>query len=106
MENLTASERRALRARAHALQPVVIVGPAGLTPGVLGEIERSLAAHELIKIRVPELDRHEREAMLQTLCEQTGARPVQHIGKILVVFRKRIELPPGKPVAGRRPDRR
>ena len=87
MDPLTPSGRRELRARAHALDPVVIIGSAGLTASVLAEIERSLAAHELIKIRVPEADRAEREQLLRSLCGETGAVPVQHIGKVLVVWR-------------------
>lgn len=98
MDPLTSAERRALRARAHALDPVVIVGSSGLTLTVLAEIERSLAAHELIKIRVPEAGREERESLLGSVCAQTGAAPVQHIGKVLVVFRARPpEAPPRAP---------
>jgi len=89
MLELSPSQRRALRARAHALDPVVIIGGAGLTPGVLSEIERTLSAHELIKIRVADADRGDRQDMLEALCLETGAVPVQHIGKILVVFRER-----------------
>jgi putative YhbY family RNA-binding protein len=88
---LTSSERRALRARAHALDPVVIVGGAGLTAGVAREIDRALAAHELVKIRVPAADRDERDALLGRICDELAAAPVQHIGKILVVYRP---LPP------------
>ena len=97
MDPLTSAERRALRARAHALEPVVIVGSTGLTGTVLAEIERSLAAHELIKIRVPEAGREQRETLLGSVCAQTGAAPVQHIGKVLVVFRAR---PPEAPSPG------
>lgn len=88
---LTSAERRALRARAHALDPVVIVGGAGLTAGVAREIDRALAAHELVKIRVPAADRDERDALLGRICDELAAAPVQHIGKILVVYRP---LPP------------
>ncbi len=100
MDALTSAERRALRARAHALDPVVIVGPAGLTGAVLAEVERSLAAHELIKIRVSEAGREEREGLLAAVCAQTGAAPVQHIGKVLVVFRAK---PPEAPSRASRP---
>jgi len=93
---LTSSERRALRARAHALDPVVIVGGAGLTAGVAREIDRALAAHELVKIRVPAADRDERDALLGRICDELAAAPVQHIGKILVVYRP---LPPEEAAA-------
>ena len=84
---LTPAERRALRARAHALHPTVILGAAGLSPSVMTEIDRSLKSHELIKIRV-NTDRPGREAILAEICRRTGAQAVQHIGKILVIFRE------------------
>jgi RNA-binding protein len=86
---LASSERRALRARAHALDPVVIIGEAGLTAGVLREIDRALASHELVKVRAPAAARDGRETLLAQVCDALGAAPVQHIGKILVVFRPR-----------------
>ncbi len=87
MLNLTVTQRLELKARAHALKPIVIIGNAGLTPSVLDEIERSLKSHDLLKIRVMNDDREAREAMLQEVCEQLNAGPVQHIGKMLVVYR-------------------
>jgi RNA-binding protein len=88
MKDLSPAERRALRARAHALNPVVIIGNGGLTPGVMAEVERSLKAHELIKIRVGGMEHDERESACEAICAQTGALPIQHIGKVLVVYRK------------------
>lgn len=101
MEQLDSADRRALRARAHALHPVVIVSSAGLADSVMAEMERCLKAHELIKIRVISDDRLQREELLAQICKRTGASPVQHIGKILVVFRERPEPPAPKraPVA-------
>lgn len=93
MKLLNSADRRCLRARAHALNPVVIVSGAGLSDSVMGEIERCLKAHELIKIRVLGDDRLQREDLLAQICERTGASPVQHIGKILVVYRERPEPP-------------
>jgi RNA-binding protein len=87
MLNLTVTQRRDLKARAHPLNPVVIIGNAGLTPAVLDEIERSLKSHDLMKIRIMNDDRDAREAMLQEICETLNAGPVQHIGKILVIYR-------------------
>ena len=84
---LSAAERRALKARAHALEPTVLVGSGGLTPAVAGEIDRSLTAHELIKVRVMGDDRDAREDILKRICDDLNASPVQHIGKILVVYR-------------------
>lgn len=96
MKQLNSAERSALRARAHPLKPVVIIGAGGLTPGVLLEIERSLKAHELIKIRVGEADHAGRETICETICAHAGAAPVQHIGKILVIYRENPE-PEAKP---------
>ena len=91
---LSPAERRALKARAHALEPTVLVGSGGLTPAVAGEIDRNLTAHELIKVRVMGDDREAREDILKRICEDLGAAPVQHIGKILVVYRPKPEAPP------------
>ena len=85
---LTPAERKTLKAAAHALDPVVIVGDAGLTPGVLAEIERSLVAHELIKVRVVGDDRDARIAMRDRIVDELGAAAVQTIGKLLVFHRK------------------
>jgi putative YhbY family RNA-binding protein len=87
MRTLTPAERRAFRAKAHHLHPFVSIGQHGLTPAVLHEIAVALAAHELIKIRVFNDDRGEREALLARICEALDAAPVQHLGKILTVWR-------------------
>jgi RNA-binding protein len=89
MLNLNPAQRRALKARAHHLQPVVLIGDAGLTPTVLREIDINLKSHELIKIRVFGDDRAARAAMIEAICTPLDAVAVQHIGKILVIFRPR-----------------
>ena len=89
---LSTAERRALKARAHCLEPVVRVGDKGLTPAVLAEIERALAAHELIKIRV-RAGRDDRAGMFVEICSRSKASAVQQIGKMLVVYRA---SPPGE----------
>jgi RNA-binding protein len=89
MITLTAIERRALRARAHDLSPVVSISQKGLTEGVLKEIDLCLSAHELIKIRVFDIERAERDALLAEICAKLEAAPVQHIGKLLVVWREK-----------------
>ena len=97
MPTLTVSERLALKGRAHALSPTVIIGNAGLTESVLKEIALTLKTHELIKIRVMNNDRALRATMLESICAQLNAAPVQHIGKILVIYQpnpdaRKIEL--------------
>ena len=96
MPELSPARRRELKARAHKLDPVVLVGAAGLSGQILAEIDRSLKSHDLIKVRV-NAERAVRDAVFQEICRQTGAQPVQHIGKILVLFREEPESSdPGK----------
>src|SRR5262245_61998498 len=101
-KELTPVERQTLKGRAHRLDPVVMIGAGGLTAGVLTEIDRALKAHELIKIRVISGDGDARARLLGEVCAATGASPVQHIGKILVVYRER---PPEQAPAPPRKDR-
>lgn len=84
---LTPTERRRLRAAAHALQPVVSIASKGLTEAVLREIARALAAHELIKVRVYGEEREARAALLDEICSRIECAPVQQIGNILVLWR-------------------
>ena len=86
---LTAAERKALKARAHRLEPVVMIGGKGLTDEVVKEVDAALEAHELIKVRAAGLERDSREDALRALCERTGAESVQSIGKVFVMYRKR-----------------
>ena len=92
MLKLTPVERSALRAEAHALKPVVIIGEAGLTPAVIKEIELGLDSHGLIKVRVFGDDREARVGMYEAICAQLDAAPVQHIGKLLVIYRPKKEV--------------
>ena len=89
MIELTSTQRLSLRARAQALQPVVSVGGNGLTPAVVNEIDRSLKAHELIKIRTHGIERTQRELLMGEICATLDCAPVQRIGNLLVVFRER-----------------
>ena len=84
---LTIAQRKEHRAQAHHLNPVVMIGNEGLTPAVKKEADAALNAHGLIKIRVLGDDRVQREAMYQTLADELGAAPIQHIGKLLVLWR-------------------
>lgn len=85
--NLTPTQRREKRADAHHLDPVVMVGGEGLTPAVVKETDAALNAHGLIKVRVQGDDRVARETMFVQLCEELNAAPIQHIGKLLVLWR-------------------
>jgi len=87
MLELTVEQRKYLKAQAHALKPVVMIGTQGLSEAVLKEAERALAAHELIKIRVLGHERDVREDYLEQLCTSLNAAPVLHIGKLLLIYR-------------------
>ena len=84
---LSVAERKAHRAEAHHLDPVVMIGNEGLTPAVMKETDAALSAHGLIKVRVLGDDREQREAIYRQLAEELGAAPIQHIGKLLVLWR-------------------
>ncbi len=86
---LTTRERAHLKARAHALEPVVTVGHAGVTPELIKEVERSLTAHELIKVRVGATDRDLRHALGDELASATDATVVHRVGKVLILWRPR-----------------
>jgi RNA-binding protein len=88
------AQRRALRARAHHLNPVVAVGLHGLTPAVVHEIDVALTAHELIKVRVFSDVRADRELLLTAICTALDCAPIQHLGKVLVVWRPNPDRPP------------
>jgi RNA-binding protein len=92
MLKLTPSQRSDLRAQAHGLDPVVMIGDSGLTPAVMREINVSLNAHGLIKIRVLGDDRDARINYYESICTDLDAAPVQHIGKLLVVYRPKKEI--------------
>lgn len=91
MLKLTPAQRSDLRAEAHGLSPVVLIGEAGLTAAVTKEIDASLNAHGLIKVRVFGDDREARIQMYETICSELGAAPIQHIGKLLVLYRPKKE---------------
>lgn len=86
---LTPRERSSLKARAHALEPVVHVGHGGVTDAVVAELERALTAHELIKVRAGGADRDERQTILEQITARTDAAVVQTVGKVMVLWRPR-----------------
>jgi putative YhbY family RNA-binding protein len=88
---LTARERAHLKARAHALEPVVQAGSAGITETLVAEVERALTAHELIKVKVGAADRADRVALGDEICARTGATAVHRVGKVLILWRPRPE---------------
>jgi putative YhbY family RNA-binding protein len=98
---LTPAERKEKRGDAHHLDPVVMIGAEGLTPAVLKEAEAAIRSHGLIKVRVFSDDRPTREAMLLELADKLDAAPVQHIGKLLVLWRPVEGADTAEPAADR-----
>ena len=92
---LTPAQRKDQRAEAHHLDPVVMIGSDGLTPAVQKEVDAALNAHGLIKVRVFSDERTTRETIFTTLADALGAAPIQHIGKLLVLWRP---MPPKEKV--------
>jgi RNA-binding protein len=88
---LTPRERSHLKARAHALEPVVHIGNSGITDKVVAEVDRALTAHELIKVKVGSDDREARVAMGDEICGRTDATAVHRVGKVLILWRPRPE---------------
>jgi RNA-binding protein len=91
---LTPAERSEKRGDAHHLDPVVMIGSDGLTPAVVKEVDGALRAHGLIKVRMFSDTREDREAALAHLADTLNAAPVQHIGKLLVLWRPIAEKAP------------
>jgi RNA-binding protein len=96
---LTLARRRALAAAAHALRPVVMIGEAGLSKNVLHELDLGLKSHQLIKVKVSTGEREMRNGLLDEICQRLAAAPVQHIGKILVIYRPGPESIAAEPKA-------
>jgi RNA-binding protein len=97
--SLTNKQKQFLKAQAHDLKPVILLGGNGLTEGVVAEIEVALSFHELIKVKVPTEDREQKVLIMDAIIRETKADKVQVIGKTLVLFRqseaKKIQLPRG-----------
>lgn len=97
--SLTNKQKQFLKAKAHDLKPVILLGANGLTEGVVAEIDNALNFHELIKIKVPGEDREQKVLVMDAIIRETKAEKVQVIGKTLVLFRqsedKKIQLPRG-----------
>ena len=90
---LSEKQRRHLKGLAHPLKPVILMGNAGLTEGVVAETQRALADHELIKVRLPGLDREQRDAALHTLAQRTESVMVTRIGHVAVLYKANPSLP-------------
>lgn len=91
--DLNEKQRKHLRGLAHPLEPVILVGNAGLTEGVIHETARALFDHELVKVKVRGQDRSAREQAFQDLAARTGSALVHRIGHVGVLYLKHPTLP-------------
>lgn len=87
---MKAADKKTLKAQAHSLNPVVMIGQSGLTAAVLAEVEIALNSHELIKIRV-RAEREDRKQITEKICADTKAELIQSIGQIAIIYRKNPE---------------
>jgi RNA-binding protein len=79
---------KSLKAQAHHLKPIILIGHKGVTDSLLQEANIALTTHELIKIKSPSLPKVEKVALFQQICEALSAILVQHIGNIATIYRK------------------
>ncbi|MCX7105465.1 MAG: ribosome assembly RNA-binding protein YhbY [Methylococcales bacterium] len=83
---MNAANKKKLRAEAHTLKPVVMIGQSGLTTGVLAELDQALNIHELLKVRI-RAERDDRKLITEKICADSGAELIQSIGQIAVIYR-------------------
>jgi RNA-binding protein len=83
---VNSADKKKLKARAHNLKPVIMIGQSGLTAAVLAELELALDSHELIKVRI-RAERDDRKLISEKICAETGAELIQSIGQIAVIYR-------------------
>ena len=93
---LTPRERAQLKARAHALEPIVQIGHSGIQDSVVAAVDTALTAHELIKVKINDAERDERKLIAEELSSRAHAAIVQRVGKIVVLYRPRPEEPAAK----------
>lgn len=91
--DLSERQRKFLRGLGHALNPVLLIGNAGLTPGVIEEAKRALHDHELIKVKFRGAERDARDAGLAELATSTGSVLVQRIGHTALYYKRRLDRP-------------
>ena len=83
--------KQALKAQAHHLKPVIIMGSKGLTPALVAETNVAIDAHELIKVKINGAEKEDRVKMANELCLQLPADLVQLIGNTAIIYRKKVE---------------
>jgi len=88
---ISSKQRKALKAKAHHLKPVIRIGQHGTSEGVVAETDLALNTHELIKVQVQQGERDDRHAAIEILCQKTESELIQYIGKIFIIYRQRKE---------------
>ena len=95
--SLSNKQKQFLKAKAHELKPIILLGGNGLTEGVMAEVDLALEHHELIKVKVPSIDREEKVAIMDAIVRETGSIKVQSMGHVLTIYRQanepKIQLP-------------
>ena len=91
--SLTGKQRRFLRAEAHGLEPVVMVGKEGLSETVVTAIRQALVTHELIKVRVLESAPMERKQLAEELPGLVNAQLAGLVGRVLILYKRHPKLP-------------
>ena len=90
---LSERQRKYLRGLGHTLNPVLLIGSAGLTPGVVAEAKRALHDHELIKVKFRGADREARDSGLAELATSTESELIQRIGHTALYYKRRNDRP-------------
>jgi len=90
---LTERQRKYLRGLGHALNPVLLIGTAGVTPAVIAEARRALHDHELVKVKFRGAERKERDVGLAELATSTESILVQKIGHTALYYKRRNDRP-------------
>lgn len=93
MTLLSGKAARRLRALAHGLDPVVAIGKEGLSEGVLSATERALGDHELVKVKLPDIERGERTALAERLALSTRAQLAGTLGRVAILYRRHPTRP-------------
>jgi len=91
--NLSEPQKKHLRGIGHGLHPLIMVGDAGVSDGVMNEFNNTIDHHELIKVKIRSGDREQRDAMIEDLCKRGQAELVTRIGNVALMFRRNAEKP-------------
>jgi RNA-binding protein len=93
MASLTGKQSRHLRALAHELEPVVLVGKEGATEGVVAATDQALTDHELVKVRLPDVPREERAVIATQLAADTKSALAGTVGRVAILYRRHPSTP-------------